>query len=71
MWLATWTEWTWTVHAPYPRAPADGPAVEDRALDDDVTRGGGFNHTRDAARRARRHGLHDDGPVGFGLLLAR
>jgi formylglycine-generating enzyme required for sulfatase activity len=63
-------EWTSTVYAPYPGAPAGVPAVEDWALDDHVTRGGGFNHTRDAARCARRHGLYDDGPVGFRLLLA-
>ena len=61
-------EWTSTVYAPYPGAPAGVPAVEDWALDEHVTRGGGWNHGRDAARCARRHGLYDDGPVGFRLV---
>lgn len=63
-------EWTSTVYAPYPGAPPGVPAVEDWALDPHVTRGGGWNHGWDAARCARRHGLYDDGPVGFRLALA-
>jgi toxoflavin biosynthesis protein ToxD len=63
-------EWTRTVYAPYPGAPAEVPVVEDWALDPHVTRGGGWNHQRDAARCARRHGLYDDGPVGVRLVLA-
>jgi toxoflavin biosynthesis protein ToxD len=62
-------EWTSTVYAPYPGAPVDVPRVEDWAMDRHVTRGGGWNHGRDAGRCARRHGLYADGPVGFRLVL--
>jgi toxoflavin biosynthesis protein ToxD len=63
-------EWTRSGYAPYPGAPAEVPAVETWALDPHVTRGGGWNHQRDAARCARRHGLYDDGPVGMRLVVA-
>jgi formylglycine-generating enzyme required for sulfatase activity len=58
-------EWTGTEYAPYPGAPPDVVAVETWALSPIVTRGGGFNHGRDAARCARRHGLYEPGPVGL------
>jgi formylglycine-generating enzyme required for sulfatase activity len=61
-------EWTITPYAPYPGAPGDVCATEDWALSPFVTRGGGFNHTRDAARCARRHGVYDDSPVGFRVV---
>lgn len=62
-------EWTCSVYAPYPGAPADVPEVETWALDPHVTRGGGWNHQRDAGRCARRHGLYSEGPVGMRLVL--
>jgi formylglycine-generating enzyme required for sulfatase activity len=62
-------EWTRSVYAPYPGAPPDVPAVETWALDSHVTRGGGWNHQRDAGRCARRHGLYEPGPVGVRLVL--
>ena len=62
-------EWTRSTYAPYPGAPAEVPAVETWALDVHVTRGGGWNHQRDAARCARRHGLYEPGPVGVRLVL--
>jgi toxoflavin biosynthesis protein ToxD len=58
-------EWTGTEYAPYPGAPPDVVPVETWALSPMVTRGGGFNHGRDAARCARRHGLYEPGPVGL------
>lgn len=61
-------EWTSTVYSPYPGAPAEVPEVEDWALSPMVTRGGGFSHTRDAARCTRRHGLYEPGPVGFRVV---
>jgi formylglycine-generating enzyme required for sulfatase activity len=61
-------EWTRTVYAPYPGAPPAVPAVETWALDRHITRGGGWNHHRDAARCARRHGLYGPGPVGVRLV---
>jgi formylglycine-generating enzyme required for sulfatase activity len=63
-------EWTSSTYAPYPGAPAAVPAVEDWSLDQHVTRGGGWDHGRDAARCARRHGLYSPGPVGFRLVRA-
>lgn len=63
-------EWTSTVYAPYPGAPAEVPELEDWALSPFVTRGGGFNHTRDAARCVRRHGLYEPGPVGFRVVCS-
>jgi formylglycine-generating enzyme required for sulfatase activity len=62
-------EWTLTPYAPYPGAPEGVPRAEPCAISPMVTRGGGFNHTRDAARCARRHGLYRPGPVGFRLAL--
>ncbi|HEX6076328.1 MAG TPA: SUMF1/EgtB/PvdO family nonheme iron enzyme [Micromonosporaceae bacterium] len=62
-------EWTSTGYAPYPGAPTEVPEVESWALDPHVTRGGGWNHGRDAARCARRHGLYGPGPVGLRLAL--
>jgi formylglycine-generating enzyme required for sulfatase activity len=62
-------EWTSTRYAPYPGAPAEVPETESWALDPHVTRGGGWNHERDAARCARRHGLYGPGPVGLRLTL--
>lgn len=61
-------EWTSTVFSPYPGAPVEVPVVEDWALDVHVTRGGGWNHQRDAARCARRHGVYGPGPVGVRLV---
>jgi formylglycine-generating enzyme required for sulfatase activity len=62
-------EWTRSVYAPYPGAPDAVPAVETWALDPHVTRGGGWNHQRDAGRCARRHGLYETGPVGVRLVI--
>jgi formylglycine-generating enzyme required for sulfatase activity len=61
-------EWTITPYSPYLGAPEDVPEMEDWARSPFVTRGGGFNHTRDAARCARRHGVYDSGPVGFRVV---
>ena len=64
-------EWTSTLYAPYPSAPADVPATESWALDSHITRGGSWRHYRDLARCARRHGLYpnDDGEIGAGFRL--
>jgi formylglycine-generating enzyme required for sulfatase activity len=51
-------EWTSTLYAPYPNAPDEVPGGEPWATDPHITRGGGFNHHRDLARCARRHGLY-------------
>nr|WP_030252507.1 SUMF1/EgtB/PvdO family nonheme iron enzyme [Streptacidiphilus jeojiense] len=65
-------EWTSTLYAPYPGAPADVPDVEDWAFDPHVTRGGSFRHDRDLARCARRHGAYerDLAAIGVGFRLA-
>ena len=63
-------EWTATVYAPYPGAPADVPALESWALDAHVTRGGSWRQHRDLARCARRHGVYP-GNVGAGFRLVR
>jgi toxoflavin biosynthesis protein ToxD len=63
-------EWTATVYAPYPGAPADVPARESWALDPHVTRGGSWRQHRDLARCARRHGVYP-GNLGAGFRLVR
>lgn len=65
-------EWTSTLYAPYPGAPADVPAVEDWAADPHITRGGAFRHDVDLARCARRHGAYETDlvAVGIGFRLA-
>jgi toxoflavin biosynthesis protein ToxD len=63
-------EWTSSVYAPYPDAPAQVPDVEAWASDPHITRGGGFMHHRDLARCARRHALYP--PMrGAGFRLVR
>ncbi|WAX76819.1 formylglycine-generating enzyme family protein [Streptomyces sp. KMM 9044] len=52
-------EWTSTLCAPCPGAPAEVPGTEDWAFDRHVTRGGAFRHDRDLARCARRHGAYE------------
>lgn len=51
-------EWTATEYSPYPGAPADVPTTESWAADRHVTRGGSYQHCRDLARCARRHGVY-------------
>lgn len=65
-------EWTSTVYAPYPGAPADLPARDEYAFDPHVTRGGAFRHDRDLARCARRHSAYeaDLTSIGVGFRLA-
>jgi formylglycine-generating enzyme required for sulfatase activity len=64
-------EWTATLYAPYPGAPAEVPAAEGWAMDPHVTRGGAWFHSRDLARCARRHALyHRTDGVGFRLALS-
>lgn len=65
-------EWTATLYAPYPGAPADVPTLEDWAFDPHITRGGAFRHDRDLARCARRHGAYeaDLAAIGVGFRLA-
>jgi formylglycine-generating enzyme required for sulfatase activity len=65
-------EWTSTLYAPYPGAPADVPKREDWAFDRHITRGGAFRHDRDLARCARRHGAYeaDLTAIGVGFRLA-
>jgi toxoflavin biosynthesis protein ToxD len=64
-------EWTSTVYAPYPGAPASVPTTDTFALDQHVTRGGAWFHNRDLARCARRHGAFESAFVGVGFRLAR
>lgn len=65
-------EWTSTLYAPYPGAPAEVPLVEDWAADPHITRGGAFRHDVDLARCARRHGAYEPDlvAVGIGFRLA-
>ncbi|MFB8106046.1 MULTISPECIES: SUMF1/EgtB/PvdO family nonheme iron enzyme [Streptomyces] len=65
-------EWTSTLYAPYPGAPAGVPETEDWAFDRHITRGGSFRHDRDLARCARRHGVYeaDLAAVGVGFRPA-
>lgn len=65
-------EWTSTLYAPYPGAPAEVPAVEDWAFDPHITRGGAFRHDRDLARCARRHSAYEQdlAAIGVGFRLA-
>lgn len=65
-------EWTSTLYAPYPGAPAEVPRTEDWAFDPHVTRGGAFRHDRDLARCARRHGAYerDLEAIGVGFRVA-
>ncbi|WP_043628421.1 formylglycine-generating enzyme family protein [Nonomuraea candida] len=65
-------EWTSTLYAPYPGAPADVPGTEDWAFDPHITRGGAFPHDRDLARCARRHGAYEEdlAAIGVGFRLA-
>ncbi|MEW2392088.1 formylglycine-generating enzyme family protein [Streptomyces venezuelae] len=65
-------EWTSTLYAPYPGAPAEVPGAEDWAFDPHVTRGGAFRHDRDLARCARRHGAYEQDlkAIGVGFRLA-
>ncbi|OAR23718.1 serine/threonine protein kinase [Streptomyces sp. ERV7] len=65
-------EWTSTLYAPYPGAPAKVPRTEDCAFDPHITRGGAFRHDRDLARCARRHGVYerDLKAIGVGFRLA-
>jgi formylglycine-generating enzyme required for sulfatase activity len=62
-------EWTSTVYAPYPGASDGVPVHETWALDEHVTRGGGYYQQRDLARCARRHGVYE-GRTGAGFRLA-
>lgn len=64
-------EWTSTEHYPYPGAPASVPAREAWAVDPHITRGGSWQHDRDLARCARRHGAYDPTLSGVGFRLAR
>nr|WP_199549587.1 SUMF1/EgtB/PvdO family nonheme iron enzyme [Streptomyces sp. N35] len=65
-------EWTSTLYAPYPGAPADVPPTESWAFDPHVTRGGAYRHDRDLARCARRHGAYerDLTAIGVGFRVA-
>ncbi|WP_328561305.1 formylglycine-generating enzyme family protein [Streptomyces coelicoflavus] len=65
-------EWTSTLYAPYPGAPAEVPSTEDWAYDPHISRGGAFRHDRDLARCARRHGAYepDLAAIGMGFRLA-
>jgi formylglycine-generating enzyme required for sulfatase activity len=63
-------EWTGSLYAPYPDAPADVPSVEAWANDPHITRGGAFCHHRDLARCARRHGLYRP-HLGAGFRIVR
>ncbi|WP_242908054.1 formylglycine-generating enzyme family protein [Actinomadura terrae] len=65
-------EWTSTLYAPYPGAPAEVPPVEHWAADPHITRGGAYVHDRDLARCARRHAAYDTdlAAVGIGFRLA-
>ena len=63
-------EWTSTVYAPYPGAPAAVPDAEPWAADVHVTRGGSWIHHRDLARCARRHGAYGADLRGVGFRLA-
>lgn len=65
-------EWTSTLYAPYPGAPAEVPALEEWAFDPHVTRGGAFRHDRDLARCARRHGAYEEdlAAIGIGFRVA-
>ncbi|MFA3876772.1 formylglycine-generating enzyme family protein [Streptomyces sp. MMCC 100] len=65
-------EWTSTLYAPYPGAPAEVPSTEDWAFDRHISRGGAFRHDRDLARCARRHGAYeaDLAAIGMGFRLA-
>lgn len=65
-------EWTSTLYAPYPGAPAEVPDSEDWAYDRHITRGGAFRHDRDLARCARRHGAYEPDleAIGVGFRLA-
>ncbi|MFE5193538.1 formylglycine-generating enzyme family protein [Streptomyces sp. NPDC056601] len=65
-------EWTSTLYAPYPGAPAEVPSIEDWAFDRHITRGGAFRHDRDLARCARRHGAYEPDleAIGVGFRLA-
>lgn len=65
-------EWTSTLYAPYPGAPAEVPSSEDWAFDRHITRGGAFRHDRDLARCARRHGAYepDLAAIGVGFRVA-
>ncbi|MEU2776843.1 SUMF1/EgtB/PvdO family nonheme iron enzyme [Streptomyces sp. NPDC007162] len=65
-------EWTSTLYAPYPGAPAEVPSTEHWAFDRHITRGGSFRHDRDLARCARRHGAYEPDleAIGVGFRLA-
>lgn len=65
-------EWTSTLYAPYPGAPAGVPETEDWAFDPLITRGGAFRHDRDLARCARRHGAYEEdlAAIGVGFRVA-
>jgi len=65
-------EWTSTLYAPYPGAPAGVADVESWAFDPHITRGGAFRHDRDLARCARRHGAYEEDlrAIGVGFRLA-
>ncbi|UJP09407.1 formylglycine-generating enzyme family protein [Microbacterium sp. KUDC0406] len=65
-------EWTSTLYAPYPGAPAEVSALESWAFDPHITRGGAFRHDRDLARCARRHGAYEEDlrAIGVGFRLA-
>ncbi|MER7173648.1 formylglycine-generating enzyme family protein [Streptomyces mesophilus] len=65
-------EWTSTLYAPYPGAPADVSPTESWAFDPHVTRGGAYRHDRDLARCARRHGAYEQDltAIGVGFRVA-
>ncbi|MGK4585258.1 formylglycine-generating enzyme family protein [Kitasatospora sp. HPMI-4] len=65
-------EWTATEYHPYPGGGPEVPVEETHALSRFVTRGGGWNHCRDAGRCARRHGVYQAPAfVGFRLSVTR
>lgn len=63
-------EWTSTLYAPYPKAPAQVPQQDQYAHDPHVTRGGAWFHGRDLARCSRRHGAYEPGYAGIGFRVA-
>lgn len=64
-------EWTSTEYSPYAGAMPDVPRVDSNAFDSHITRGGGYEHRRDLARCARRHGIYQVGRgAGFRVVAS-